>query len=60
MYFISNSDSPFYQGETFGRIISFAAANAHICRLEEKAGRRSLLIAEVPSVETAVSILSRI
>ena len=60
MYFVSSDDSPFYQSEAFGRIIAFATSFPHISRLEEKKGKRSLLITDIPTVECAVATLERI
>ena len=60
MYFVSNANSPFYQSEAFGKILDYAAANVHRCQLREQNGKRSMLIAEVPTVEEAVKVLSGI
>ncbi len=56
---VSNENSPFYQSMAFGQVISFAAANAHRCKLEEIKGKRSVLIYEVDSVQTAVQLLTQ-
>ena len=60
LYFIANPDSPFYQSQAFDRIIQFANANAHRCRMEESSTRASLLISDVGSVREAVELLKRI
>lgn len=57
MIFVQNELSPFFQSQAFGQIIAFASTNAHRCRLEEKEGRRSLLVGNVKSVEQAVALL---
>ena len=57
LFFISDAESPFYQSNAFGQLISFAATNAHRCRLDEQNGRRSLLITEIDSVKQAVELL---
>ncbi len=59
LYFVSNPDSPFYQSRAFGKLIDFAAANAHRCRLDEQKGRRSLLVTDVSSVRQALEILQQ-
>ena len=59
MYFPAQGDSPFYQSLAFDHIISFATANVHRCRLQEQEGRRSMLIADVTSVKTAVALLTQ-
>ena len=60
LFFVSNINSPFYESEAFDRIITFATNNPRRCQLREQNGRRSLAIADVPTVETAVSLLSGI
>ena len=60
LYFIANPESPFYQSQAFDRIIQFATANAHRCRMEESSARASLLISDVGSVREAVDLLKRI
>ncbi len=60
MYFVSSADSPFYQSEMFGQIITFATSFPHISRLEEKNGKRSMLVSEIPTVESAMAVLKRI
>ncbi len=60
LYFLSDSDSPFFASRAFDQIISFATANVHRCRLQEQEGRRSLLVADVGSVKQAVELLTQI
>ncbi|MEE1222899.1 MAG: TRCF domain-containing protein, partial [Bacteroidaceae bacterium] len=57
LVFVQNDSSPFFQSQAFGQIIAFASTNVHRCRLEEKDGRRSLLVTGVKSVEQAVALL---
>jgi transcription-repair coupling factor (superfamily II helicase) len=58
--FVSNPESPFYQSEAFDHVLSFVAQNPRRCNFREQNGRRSLLIGDVPSVETAVSLLASV
>ena len=58
--FVSNPESPFYQSEAFDHVLSFVAQNPRRCNFREQNGRRSLLIGDVPSVETAVSLLTSV
>jgi transcription-repair coupling factor (superfamily II helicase) len=60
LYFVSNANSPFYQSDTFDRIITFATQNVRRCALREQNGKRSMQIADVPSVEEAVRVLRSI
>ena len=57
LFFVSNPDSPYYEGPAFGAILAYAAQNPMTCRLREEGTKRSLLISEVPDVERAISIL---
>ena len=60
LYFVSNAQSPFYQSEAFDRIISYATQQVRRCQLREQNGRRSMLVAQVPTVEEAVRVLQSI
>ena len=60
LYFVSNPHSPFYQSETFGRIIEFATMNVRRCNLREKDGKRSMVITDVPTVGEGVKVLKTI
>ena len=60
LYFVSNARSPFYQSETFGRIIDFATQNVRRCNLREKDGKRSMVITNVPTVGEGVKVLKTI
>ncbi|MBO7068481.1 MAG: transcription-repair coupling factor [Bacteroidaceae bacterium] len=59
MQFISNSDSAFYDSQAFHRVIAFATANAHICRVDNSRNQFKLLISEVTSVGQANALLSQ-
>jgi len=60
LFFVSNARSPFYQSATFGRLLDFVAANPQRCNFREQNGKRSLVIANVPSVEVAVGMLQKV
>jgi transcription-repair coupling factor (superfamily II helicase) len=60
LYFVTQSDSPYYQSEAFDRILSFVAQNPRRCQFREQNGRRSMVIANIPTVEEAVNILRSI
>ena len=57
MHFVSNADSPFYQSEAFDRLLSFVARNPRRCQFREQNGKRQMVIANIPTVEEAVSLL---
>ena len=58
--FVSNVNSPFYQSDTFGRIIQFATTSYGRCKLDELRGHRRMIVNDVPSVECALTTLRRI
>ena len=60
LYFVSNPNSPYYQSETFGQVINYATTNVQRCNLREQNGKRSMVIANVPTVEVAVKVLNAI
>ena len=60
LFFVSNPDSPYYESNAFGAILAYAGQNPMTCRLREEGTKRSLLITDVPDVESAISILNSI
>ena len=60
LYFVSNPDSPFYQSIAFGKVIGYMGTHPRYCNLREQNGRRSMVVKNVETVETAVSILQEI
>ena len=58
MHFVSAVDSPFYQSESFDRLLSFVAQHPRRCQFREQSGRRSMVITDVPTIDEAVKILS--
>ena len=60
LFFVSNPDSPYYESNTFGSILAYAGQNPLMCRLREEGTKRSLLITDVPDVESAIGVLSAI
>ena len=60
LYFVSQPNSPYYQSDAFGSIIDFATGNVTRCNLREQNGKRSMVIANVPTVGEAVSIMRNI
>jgi len=60
LYFVSQDDSPFYQSDTFDHILSYVAQNPRRCQFREQNGKRSMVIADVPSIEAALAVFSAI
>ena len=60
LYFVTNPDSPYFQSEAFGRILDYVGHNPRRCNFHETAGKRSVIIADVPSVDAALTICRKI
>ena len=60
LFFINNPESPYFQSAAFGRMISYMMMYTRRCDLRDQNGKRSMLVKDVPNVETAVSILQEI
>ena len=60
LYFVSQPDSPYYQSDVFGRIITYATTNLRRCNLREQNGKRSMVVADVPTVAEAVAVLTAV
>ncbi len=60
LYFVPNMDSPYYQSEAFGKIISYMAQNPRSCNLREQNGKRSMVVKDITKVNQAVQVLQQI
>lgn len=60
LFFVSNSESPYFQSAAFGKMISYMMMYTRRCDLRDQNGKRSMLVKDVSNVETAVSILQEI
>ena len=60
LYFVSSSDSAYYQSDVFGRILDFVGKNVRRCNFREQGGRRSMVVTDVPTVAAAVELLTKI
>ena len=60
LYFVSQPASPYYQSETFDRMLDFVARNARRCQFREHNGKRSMTISNVSTIEEALALLSQV
>lgn len=60
LYFVRNTESAFYQSDTFEHIINFATNSYQRCKLDENRGHRRMIINDVPTVEAALVTLMNI
>ena len=56
LYFVTNPDSPYFQSEAFGNILDYVGHHPKRCNFHETAGKCSVIIADVPSVDAALTI----
>lgn len=57
IFLVTNQDSPYYQSEAFDHLIAFIQKYPRECNLREQAGKRSIVIKNVPTVETACTLM---
>ena len=41
LYFVSDTESPYYQSDTFGRVLRYPALSSHECQFRESGGRQN-------------------
>ncbi len=56
-YFIQTEDSPYFQSDAFGKILTYFQNHLERCKLRDVAGKRSILFIEVADVTEAYKIL---
>ncbi|MEQ9592464.1 MAG: TRCF domain-containing protein, partial [Cyclobacteriaceae bacterium] len=56
-YFVTEQDE-YFKSDTFGKILTFVQTHPQRCKLKELSGRLILTIEEVPTVDSALEILS--
>jgi transcription-repair coupling factor (superfamily II helicase) len=60
LYFVSNPNSPYYQSDTFGRVLEYLTRNVRRCNLRETNGKRSMVVSDIPSLEAALTVCRNI
>lgn len=60
VYFVGDENKAYYQSPAFGRILNYLQSNPRRCKLREVRDKRSMLIADVPTVEEALATLNSI
>jgi transcription-repair coupling factor (superfamily II helicase) len=54
---VSNAESPYFQSDAFGRLISYVMANPRRCNFKQLPGKHIILISDVSSTATALDIM---
>lgn len=60
LYLVSNPESSYYQSEAFDKLLRYLQWNPRGCELRDQNSKRSIIIKNVPTVETACGILEEI
>ena len=56
LFFVSNTNSPYFQSEAFGKVLNYVSNHPRQCNFREANGKRSVVISPVPSVAAALTI----
>jgi transcription-repair coupling factor (superfamily II helicase) len=59
-YFVANSNSGFFESESFKQILNFIQANPKACQMKERNNKLSLVFEKVDSIESALIKLKAI
>jgi transcription-repair coupling factor (superfamily II helicase) len=57
LFLVSNPESTYYQSDAFDRLLHFVQKHPRACNLRDHNGKRSIVIKNVPTVETACAYL---
>ena len=57
---VKDNNSPYYQSKAFGKLLAYIQHHPKYCNLRDQAGKRSLVIKNVPDVLTACKYLTEI
>ncbi|MDR0835603.1 MAG: transcription-repair coupling factor, partial [Tannerella sp.] len=57
IHFVKDNNSPYYKSNAFGKLLAYIQKYPKKCNLKETAGKRSLIISNIPDVRTACLVL---
>jgi len=60
LYFVGDENKAYYRSDAFGRVLRYMQLNTRRCRLREKSGKRSMVIAGIDTVLTALDTVRAI
>ncbi|NDW09348.1 transcription-repair coupling factor [Dysgonomonas sp. 520] len=60
LFLVPDPDSPYYQSNSFDKLLTYIQRFPRNCELKDKDGKRSIRIKHIPNVETACYILEEI
>ena len=56
-YFIPKQDSPYYQSETFTKVLKFVQQNPRLCKMKENNGKLTLSFENIKAIDDAIQAL---
>jgi transcription-repair coupling factor (superfamily II helicase) len=59
-FLVANQQSNYYKSDNFGKLLRYMTQRPHHCQLREQAGKRSIIIERIPTVEKALAIMQEI
>jgi transcription-repair coupling factor (superfamily II helicase) len=59
-YFIPKQDSPYYQSESFTKVLKYVQQNPRLCKMKETNGKLTLSFENIRSVDAAIEALKPI
>lgn len=60
IFLVSNPDSPYYQSKAFDKLLAFIQRHPRECNLRDQNGKRSIVVKDVSTVETAHVLMKEI
>ena len=60
LFLVGEENVAYYQSPAFGRLLNYLQQNPKRCAISQKNNRRSIIISNIPSVSTALSVLRTI
>lgn len=60
IFLVANQDSPYYQSEAFDKLLAFIQKHPRECMIRDVNGKRSIVVKNVSTVETACALLEEI
>ena len=58
LHFVKDENSPYYRSRAFEKLLSYIQFHPKNCTLSDRSGKRSLIIKNIPDVQTACKCLS--
>lgn len=60
LHLLSDTSSPYYASETFGKLLEYVARNSRNCEFVQRTGKHIIRIGHIPSVHAAIEVMEHI